>query len=93
MKVGKEPGAMIVRVSQNAKGIDLPPDLATNAPKRKSNGNSAKLITFVDLDHFIEGGFSPDVEWIEENMFLLHDNIVETLHNNVITEGAIQKWT
>ena len=59
--VGDVPGTLIVRVVQNDQGVSLPPDLVGGAPKLAPRGLSGELITLIDMDHYIEGNFEPDV--------------------------------
>ena len=50
------------------------------------------MITLIDMDHFIEGNFAPDAEWGVARAYDLHDHLVETFHNHVVTEDAIEVW-
>jgi uncharacterized protein (TIGR04255 family) len=88
---GRE-GTMIVRVTQNDVGLDLPPDLAAGAPPRKPRTKPGELVTLLDLDHFLEGRFEPNTGWIIERTFELHDQIVDTFHDHVVTPEAIREW-
>jgi uncharacterized protein (TIGR04255 family) len=90
--VGDTEGAMIVRVAQNDQGFDLPPDLAGGAPKRASRARPGELVTLVDMDHYIEGTFEPSVDWIVERAYEMHDHLVETFHEHVVTQAAIEAW-
>ena len=90
--VGNESGTMIVRIVQNDQGFSLPPDLAGAAPKHVSRATKGKLITLIDMDHYIEGNFDPDADWIVEGAFEMHDHLVETFHKHVVTESAIEVW-
>lgn len=86
------PGTMIVRVVQNDQGISLPPDLIGGAPKYTCRTNRGELITLIDMDHYIEGSFDPDADWIVARAFEMHDHIIETFHDHVVTETAIEVW-
>jgi hypothetical protein len=44
------------------------------------------------MDHFIEGNFDPDAEWVVARAYDLHDHLVETFHDHVVTEDAIEVW-
>lgn len=87
------PGTMVVRVVQNDQGSSLPPDLVAGAPKHANLAKAGEVVTLVDMDHFIEGTFDPDAEWIVERAFEMHDHLIETFHNHVVTEAAIKAWT
>ena len=40
----------------------------------------------------IEGNFEPDVGWVVARMYEMHDHIVETFHEHVVTEDAVTVW-
>ena len=90
--VGDVEGTMIVRVSQNDLGFDLPPDLVAGAPKHESHARPRELVTLVDMDHFIEGNFEPDPDWVVARAYQMHDHLIETLHDHVVTETAVEVW-
>lgn len=90
--VGDLDGTMIVRVVQNDQGFDLPPDLAGGAPKHTSRARPNELVTLVDMDHFVEGTFEPSVEWVVARAYEMHDHLIETFHNHVVTTAAIEAW-
>ena len=90
--VGSGEGTMIVRVAQNDRGFDLPPDLVGAAPKHESRARPGELITLVDMDHFIEGKFDPDASWVLARAYELHDHLIETFHKHVVSEKAIEVW-
>ena len=92
-QVGEVSGAMVVRVVQNDHGMLLPPDLVGGAPKLDSPAEAGELITLIDMDHYVEGNFDPDAHWIVETAYEMHDQIVETFHEQVVTEEAIAVWT
>jgi uncharacterized protein (TIGR04255 family) len=85
-------GTMVVRVSQNDQGFDLPPDLVGGAPKHQSRAMGGQLVTLIDMDHFVEGKFEPDTNWVLERAYALHDDLIETFHKYVITEQAVEAW-
>ncbi len=91
-KVGDMDGTMILRVVQNDQGFDLPPDLVVGAPKHQSRATPTELVTLVDMDHFIEGKFEPDTEWVVARAYELHDHIIETFHKHIVTEKAVEVW-
>ena len=85
-------GTMIVRVVQNDQGFSLPPDLIGGAPKHAPRAKPGELITLVDMDHFIEGTFDPDADWVVARAFEMHDYLIETFHEHVVTKTAIEVW-
>lgn len=91
-KVGTVEGRMIVRIVQNDQGQDIPPDVALGAPKHTNRAKAGELVTLVDMDHFIEGNFDPDTDWVVEHAYEMHDHIVETFHEHVVTDAAIEAW-
>ena len=91
-RVGEVPGTMVVRVVQNDQGLLLPPDLVGGAPKQGSTAETGELITLIDMDHYVEGNFDPDAHWIVETAYKMHDQIVETFHEHVVTAEAIAVW-
>lgn len=85
-------GTMVLRVTQNDLGFDLPPDLVANAPKLPARAEAGKLVTLVDMDHFVEGTFDPSVEWITGSAYAMHDQLIDTFHDHVVSERAIEVW-
>jgi uncharacterized protein (TIGR04255 family) len=92
MSIGDVDGTMVVRVFQNDQGFSLPPDLVGAAPKLAPRAESGELITLVDIDHYIEGNFEPDADWVVERAYEMHDHIIETFHEHVVTKDAIEVW-
>jgi len=90
--VGDIEGTMIVRIAQNDRGFDLPPDLAGASPKHTSRAREGRLATLVDMDHFIEGNFNPDAAWVIERAYEMHDHLIETFHEHVVSAKAIEVW-
>ena len=86
--VGGHPGTMIVRIVQNDQGHSLPPDLMAAAPKYSPRAGPGELVTLIDMDHYFEGTFDPDSEWVVASAYELHDRIVETFHDHVVTREA-----
>ena len=84
---------MVVKVAQNDQGLLLPPDLVGGAPKQDSSAEAGELITLIDMDHYVEGNFDPDSRWVVATAYEMHDQIVETFHDHVVTEGAVAAWT
>ena len=90
--VGDVPGTLVVRVVQNDQGVSLPPDLVGGAPRHASRAAAGELITLIDMDHYIEGNFNPDAEWVAARTYEMHDDVIETFHEHVITQAAIGVW-
>lgn len=90
--VGKIDGTMLVRVIQNDEGFLLPPDLLAGAPRLEVKANPGELITLVDMDHYIEGSFDPDAKWVVSRAYEMHDELIETFHEHVVTQRAIEVW-
>lgn len=90
MDVQGIPGTLAVRLQQNDQGIDLPPDLA--APDQPLSGRPGEVITLIDLDHYIQGNFDPDEKWITKHLYVMHDQIIDTFHDRVVTPEAIGAW-
>ena len=90
--VGDTPGTMVLRVAQNDQGLDLPPDIIGNAPKFQPRTKAGELATLVDMDHFIEGKFDPSAEWVTARAYAMHDHLVETFHEHVVSKDAIEVW-
>jgi uncharacterized protein (TIGR04255 family) len=90
--VGDTSGTMVLRVAQNDQGFDLPPDLIGGAPKFQSRAQPGELVTLVDMDHFIEGKFDPSAEWVTARAYVMHDHLIETFHEHVVSAKAIEVW-
>jgi uncharacterized protein (TIGR04255 family) len=90
--VGDHEGSLIVRVTQNDQGFDLPPDLVAGAPKHQPRVRPGEVATLIDMDHFIEGTFEPSPAWVVERAYEMHDHLVEMFHEHVVTPEAIEAW-
>ncbi len=90
--VADHSGTMVVRIAQNHQGDLLPPDLSATAPKLSRRGEPGKLVTLVDMDHYIEGNFDADADWLVARAYEMHDHIIETFHDHVVTPEAIHEW-
>ena len=90
--VGGRPGAMVIRVVQNDQGHSLPPDLMAAAPNYSSKAEPGELVTLIDMDHYVEGTFDADSGWVVARAYEMHDHIVETFHDHVVTREAIEEW-
>lgn len=91
-KVGAHAGTMVVRISQNDLGFDLPPDLVESAPLFAPRSEKGKQATLIDMDHFMEGTFDANADWVIHRSFELHDLLIETFHQHVVSEQAIEAW-
>jgi hypothetical protein len=83
---------MVLRVAQNDQGFDLPPDLIGGAPKFQTRAKAGELVTLVDMDHFIEGKFDPNAEWVTARAYAMHDHLIEAFHEHVVSAKAIEVW-
>ncbi len=90
--VGGNRGTMVVRIVQNDQGSSLPPDLVDAAPSFSARTEPGELVTLIDMDHFVEGNFDADAGWVVGRTYEMHDHIIETFHNHVVTEDAIEEW-
>jgi uncharacterized protein (TIGR04255 family) len=90
--VGETSGTMILRVAQNDQGFDLPPDLIGGAPKFQPRAKAGDLVTLVDMDHYVEGTFDPSAEWVTARAYGMHDHLIETFHEYVVSKEAIEAW-
>ena len=62
------------------------------APKYSQRAGPGELLTLIDIDHYVEGTFDPDSEWVVAGAYEMHDRIVETFHDHVVTREAIEEW-
>lgn len=85
-------GTLVVRIYQNRDGRILTPDLIAWAPRIPSVANAGELVTLIDMDHYVTGQFECDSNWAVDTAFGLHDHIIETFHNHVVTTEAIKEW-
>jgi uncharacterized protein (TIGR04255 family) len=85
-------GTMIVRITQSDDGTALPPDLALRPPKPEARAQKSELVTFVDMDHAVKGNFNADTSLVLGYLFQLHDALIETFHEHVVTKEAIESW-
>ena len=49
------------------------------------------MVTLIDMDHFVEGNFDADPDWVVARASEMHDHIIETFHGHVVTEDAIKE--
>ena len=81
---------MVVRIVQNDQGSPLPPDLVDAAPSFPPRAEPGELVTLIDMDHFVEGNFDPDPDWVVARACEMHDHLVETFQGHVVTGEAIE---
>ena len=62
------------------------------APKHSSRAEPGELVTLIDMDHYVEGTFDADPGWVVARAYEMHDHIVETFHDHVVTREAIEEW-
>lgn len=91
-QVGAERGVFALRVHQNRQGQDFPPDLRVAVPKFDQRSHPGELVTIVDMDHWVEGNRNVDIPTLTETLFRLHDHIIETFFNRVISQHALEVW-
>lgn len=91
-EVGDSAGKLVVRVSQDDSGMALPQDLAASAPKHDKRVNPGDVVTFIDIDHYVDGNFDSNPEVVEKKGYLLHDQIIDTFHDHVASPDAIAEW-
>lgn len=91
-QVGATEGTMVIRVVQNDQGAALPPDLLGGAPKHAATAKAGEVTTMIDMDHFLEGTFEPSAAWVHARTYELHDQLIETFHEHVITPHAVEAW-
>lgn len=90
----KIPGTLLVRMTQNIDGLRLPPDLLDFAPEIGMETKGTR-VTLVDLDHYLVGELAPPLDHaeLEKSFYAMHDVIIETLHESVLSELAVRSWT
>lgn len=62
------------------------------APRFSPRAEEGESVTLIDMDHYVKGTFDPDAEWVVTQAYAMHDHIIETFHEQVITKEAIQEW-
>ena len=70
--VGGNPGTMVVRIVQNDQGSPLPPDLVDAAPTFPPRVEAGELVTLIYMDHFVEGNFDADPDWVVARACEMH---------------------
>ena len=87
-------GKLSIRIIRNNEGLDLPPDLIPDAPRRSRQISSGQDLALIDMDHGCDGPIGPGIkqEELEELFFGLHDIVIEVLYESVASEEGIRKW-
>ena len=70
----------------------LRPGLHTPRAEAAPRAEAGELVTLIDMDHFVEGNFDADPDWVVAWAYELHDHIIETFQGHVVTEDAIEEW-
>ncbi len=92
-QVGSDVGMLAIRVTQNDQGAELTPDLLDFAPLRTNSSRPGELNTIVDIDHFLEGRFDCNIDWIIQNTSLLHAHLETVFFDHVVTPHALGVWS
>ena len=84
---------------EQGRNLEHPPDTGHGhpadpaaAPKYSPRAGPGELLTLIDMDHYVEGTFDPDSERVVASAYELHDHIIETFHDHVVTREAIEEW-
>ena len=88
-------GQLAIRVFRGERGLDLPADLMSSAPATRKKVTPDEDIAMVDMDHYWIGSMGPNeniTQTINEMFFRLHDTIINSFHNSVISRKGIEKW-
>jgi len=85
-------GVLMIRISQNDQGFLLPADLLDGAPRLTRSVPQGRLLTLVDMDHFVEDTFDADADALLPLAYAMHDRIIEAFHEHVVTPEAIATW-
>lgn len=87
-------GKLSIRIIRNNEGLDLPPDLIQDAPRRSRQIFPGKDLALVDMDHGCEGPIGPGAKQdeLEELFYGLHDIVIEVLYESVASQEGIRKW-
>jgi len=88
-------GQLSIRIIRGEKGLDLPPDLMASAPYSRKPVAFDEEIAIIDMDHYWMGSIEPKINIIEivkDRFFKLHDTIINSFYNSVVTKEGIEKW-
>lgn len=88
-------GAMSVNIYQGQKGLVLPPDLITRPPQLKRDASQSERIGLIDMDASFTPAPTPEKynrETVKEIFYRLHDNIITSFFDSIVSEEGIKKW-
>jgi len=88
-------GQLSIRIIRGEKGLDLPPDLIAAAPFNRKTVDFNEEIAIIDMDHCWMGSIEPKnniIEIVKGRFFKLHDTIINSFYNSVVTKEGIEKW-
>jgi uncharacterized protein (TIGR04255 family) len=87
-------GKLSIRIIRNNEGLDLPPDLIPDAPRRSRQIGPGQDLALIDMDHGCDGPIGPGIKQddLEELFFGLHDIVIEVLYDSVASDEGIRKW-
>lgn len=87
-------GTMVLRIFQNREAQVLPPDLIEEAASVKVVPPPAtgELLTLLDLDHFGDTGRDYEAGAVEQQAWLLHDDLDHVFREGVVTPQALEAW-
>lgn len=84
-------GTLVARVHQHNRA--LPPDALMQAPKGLPEPTNDALVTFIDMDHFIQGNYELEPDAVHATLVRLHDHIEEVLFEHIATPHALDAWS
>ncbi len=85
-------GTMVIRIMQNDGGYLLPPDLMPGVHTHSAKTAPGKLRTLIDMDHYIESNLDPKTSLVLERAYTMHDHLIETFYDSVVTKEACEVW-
>lgn len=86
-----EVGKLVIRYSQSDNGAFLPADLMPSPLRHEAEVPPGEVVSFLDLDHFLEQSQDFEVSSVLELLGRLHDNL-DRAFRSAVTETALQKW-
>lgn len=84
-------GRLVIRWSQNADSVYLPPDLSPSTLIHNVNITRGSVVGLLDLDHFTVTTSDFDPESIITNLQSLHDNL-DRAFRAAVTPKALEIW-
>ena len=49
-------------------------------------------VTLIDMDHYVKGTFDPHSQWVVTRAYEMHEHIIETFRDHVVTREAAEEW-